>query len=267
MHDIRETQGLIIDMDGVLWRGKTPLPGLQAFFSLLRARGLPFILATNNATATPEAIQRRLAGSGVSIQPQEVMTSALATAAYLKERLPAGAAIFVIGEDGLQQALQAAGFRLQTYADGSQAVVVGMDRQASWSKLAEAAYALQSGAQFIGTNPDPSFPTERGLAPGNGALLAALERATGLKPTIIGKPEPHLFRQALARLGTPPGHTLVVGDRLETDILGGRQAGLSTALLLTGVTRRDDLAGAPVQPDWVFEDLPSLTRALGCETP
>ena len=170
--------------------------------------------------------------------------------------------MYVIGEHTLHKTLSRAGYDIRSLSAGVRAVVVGIDRQVDWSKLTEASLAIRAGAMFVGTNPDPSFPTERGLAPGNGAILAALQTTTGVKPVIIGKPEPYLFRQALARLGTPPEATLVLGDRLETDILGGKQAGMPTGLLLTGVTRQEDLAGATIQPDYVFEDLPGFLKAF-----
>jgi 4-nitrophenyl phosphatase len=137
-----------------------------------------------------------------------------------------------------------------------------MDRQMKWEHLAEAALAIQEGALFLGTNPDVTFPVERGLVPGNGALLAALEAATGVKALIIGKPEPHLYLQAIAYLQTEPKRSLAVGDRLETDILGGQRVGMMTALILTGVTQRPELASSSIQPDYVFDDLPHLRRAL-----
>ena len=131
-----------------------------------------------------------------------------------------------------------------------------------WEQLAEAALAIQAGALFLGTNPDVTFPTERGLVPGNGAVLAALETATGVKAKIIGKPEPHLYLQATAYLQSEPEHSLVIGDRLETDILGGQRAGMMTALIHTGVTQSHELASSLIQPDYVFDDLPQLRRAL-----
>jgi 4-nitrophenyl phosphatase len=262
MIEPRDLQGWVIDMDGVLWRGETPLPGLQEFFGLLGDRKLGFILATNNARQTAERVVAKLASFGVSIRPEQVLTSSVGAAAHLQSQLPAGSPVFAIGEQGLIEALEAAGFPVVPTAEGARAVVVGIDSELSWKKLAEAAYALQNGALFLGTNPDVSFPTERGEAPGNGATLAALTATTGRQPMVFGKPEPHLFRQALARLGTPPERTAALGDRLETDILGGSRAGLRTILVLTGVTSRSDLAGAEVQPDWVFEDLVELWRAL-----
>jgi 4-nitrophenyl phosphatase len=137
-----------------------------------------------------------------------------------------------------------------------------MDRGVDWNEMAEAAYAIGHGALFIGTNIDPSFPTERGLAPGNGAILKALEATTGIAPIIVGKPEPYLFLRALDRIGTSPGDTLAVGDRLETDILGGRRAGMKTALMLTGVTSLKALEGSDIRPDYVFNHLEELIERL-----
>jgi len=262
MIEPRDLQGWVIDMDGVLWRGETPLPGLREFFGLLGDRKLGFILATNNARQTAERVVAKLASFGVSIHPEQVLTSSVGAAAHLQSQLPAGSPVFAIGEQVLIEALEAAGFPVVPSAEGARAVVVGIDSELSWKKLAEAAYALENGALFLGTNPDVSFPTERGEAPGNGATLAALTATTGRQPMVFGKPEPHLFRQAIARLGTRPERTASLGDRLETDILGGSRAGLRTILVLTGVTSRSDLAGAEVQPDWVYEDLVELWRAL-----
>lgn len=255
-------RGLIIDLDGVLWRGAQPLPGLQPFFGTLRQRRLPFVLATNNATAAPARVAERLAGYGVRVEAREVLTSSEAAAALLRQRFPAGTPVLPVGEAGLRAALAEAGFELLDHADGAEAVVVALDRSLTWGLLTEACLAIRAGALFVGANPDVTFPTERGLAPGSGALLAAIQAATGTAPLIVGKPEPPLFQAALARLGLPAEEVLAVGDRLETDILGAQRAGLRTALVLTGVTAPDELARSPLRPDGVFLDLPDLTRAL-----
>lgn len=262
MDKVPKVRGLIIDMDGVLWRGREPLPGMHDLFSTMRRASLPFVLATNNASASPASVQAKLASMGVEIHRDEVLGSAQATAAWLREQQPPGTSVYAIGEKALCDALQQAGYQLPMRSDGVHSVVVGFDREVNWRKLKEAASAIHAGALFVGTNADPSFPYERGLAPGNGAILAALEAATGVNPVIIGKPEPPLFNQALERIGSPAQATLVLGDRLETDILGGKRAGLRTCLLLTGVTRRDDLAGSSIQPDWIFEDLPDFLKSL-----
>ncbi len=260
--DLRDIRGLIIDMDGVLWRGDEFLPGFQEFFGLLRHRSVRFVLATNNATKTPQMIQARLERGGVAIQTNEILTSAQAAAAFVRQNFPEVTRVFMVGELGLKQALSLGGFTLLERREGSQAVVVGLDRNLTWSKLTEAANAIMQGAVFVGTNPDPSIPIEHGLGLGAGALLAALEAATGVQPLVVGKPEPHLFRQALERIGTQPPKAMVLGDRLDTDIHGGRAIGLGTGLLLTGVTQQSEVAEAEIRPDWIFQDLLEVCKAL-----
>lgn len=259
---ISNFQGMIIDMDGVLWRGHTILQGVREFFICLRGRSMQFILATNNSTVTPESVVERLAQWDIAIAPEEVLTSSLATAAYLQSQFPEGTRMLAIGETALKSALLDAGFKLSDRIDGVEVVVSGFDRHVSWEKLTRAALAIQSGAHFIGTNPDKSFPIEQGQAPGNGAFLAALEATTGVVPFIIGKPEPRLFEQAAARMDLPANHILTVGDRLDTDILGGQRAGMPTALMLSGVTTAEDAAASEIKPDWIFENLPALTHAI-----
>lgn len=262
MADFKNIKALIIDMDGVLWRGGTFLPGVQAFFAMLRQRQLSFVLATNNSTATPEGVVERLATCGTQIFPEEVLTSSMATAAYLQTRLPSAAKIHPVGEDAVRNALQHAGFTLSDQTHGIDAVVIGFDRDITWQKLTSAALAVQHGALFVGTNPDVSFPMEEGQAPGNGAFVKVIEVTTKVKPIIVGKPEPLLYQQAVAQLQLESERTLVIGDRLETDILGAKRAGMTSALVLTGVTSREELENATVKPDWVFDDLPALTSAL-----
>ena len=223
---------------------------------------MPFLLVTNNSTATPKSVVDRMDGAGVLINPAEVLTSSLATATHLQHEFPSGATIYAIGEDALKGALSAAGFRLADSADGVQAVVMGFDREISWAKMTEASIAIQSGALFVATNPDLSFPIERGQAPGAGAFITAVKLTTGVEPLIIGKPEPRLFNLARERFGLTVEQILGVGDRLETDILGAQRAGIATGLLLTGVTSSHQVEASTIKPDWIFDDLPSLTREL-----
>lgn len=252
-------RAMIIDMDGVLWRGQTILPGVPDLFKEMRSRHVRYVLATNNASETPTSYRNKLKACGVEVAEENILTSALATASYLTDSLTGGK-LLVIGDDGLRSALAQAGFDLGHRAEEASAVVVGMDRSVCWDQLAEATLAIRNGAVFVGTNPDPSFPTERGQVPGNGAVLAALQAASGIAPTVIGKPEPHLYAQATKILGVDPAETLILGDRLSTDILGGIRLGAPTALMLTGVTSEVDLETSDIQPDFVFEDLHDLLR-------
>jgi 4-nitrophenyl phosphatase len=259
---LAEIEAVILDMDGVLWKGSKLLPGFEELFQMLNQRSIPHIMLTNNARKTPETIQARFSKNGIDIELDQILTSAIGAASYLSRELTPGSSIYVIGEEGLRLALVEAGFRVLTRGANADAVVVGLDLEATWEKLAEAAYAIEAGARFIGTNPDGSIPTERGNAPGNGALLAAISSPTGKQAEIIGKPEPYLYEMAIQQLGTSASRTLAVGDRLNTDILGGQRAGMLTALVLTGVTTRNDLLDADIQPDWVFEDLPQLIQSF-----
>lgn len=256
-------RAFIIDMDGVLWEGSRPLPGLAGFFSALRERGLRFILATNNASQTPEQYQAKLAGFGVAVARDEVLTSAQAAAQYLAGRAHNGRRVFAIGEQGVRQALAEQGFTLcDLYDLTADVVVCGMDRALSWDKLATATLNIRAGAVFVGTNPDRTFPTEHGIAHGNGAILAALQTATDVAPLIIGKPEPTMYQMAMARLQVDPAETVAIGDRLDTDILGAERAGIRSLLVLSGISTADDLSRSNIKPTWVMQDIQAITRAL-----
>jgi 4-nitrophenyl phosphatase len=263
MDSLRDLRAFIIDMDGVLWQGDRPMPGLVEFFQTLRDCQIKFVLATNNASKTPEQYVTKLAGMGVTVTRDEILTSAQAAALYLRQQSANGAKVFAIGEDGLRQALTEQGFALaDLYEGGAPFVVCGMDRGLSWDKLATATLDIRAGAKFIGTNPDITLPTERGITHGNGAVLAALQAATGVAPIIIGKPEPLMYQLAIARLGADLASTATIGDRLETDILGAVRAGIRSVLVLSGVSSREQLTDLDYQPTWVIQDIAEMTRAL-----
>lgn len=267
MSSLQSIRSFIIDMDGVLWQGNQPMPGLIEFFQTLRDHQLRFILATNNASQTPEQYVAKLAKMGVTVSRDEILTSAQAAALYLKQSLNGnsenGARVFAIGEDGVRQALTENGFKLcDLYELDARFVVCGMDRGLSWDKLATATLNIRAGAKLIGTNPDTTLPTERGITHGNGAILAALQTATGVAPMIIGKPEPLMYQQAMARLQTDPATTAAIGDRLETDILGAVRAGIRSVLVLSGISSRDELTGLDYQPTWVMQNIAEVTEAL-----
>lgn len=255
-------QAFILDMDGVLWHGDQPLPGLHAFFAEVRRRALPVILATNNASQTPAQYVAKLARLGVTVQTRDILGSAEATALVMARQLPPGTRVFVIGEAGLREALTARGFVLTDLYEPAEAVACGMDRQISWDKLATATLALRAGAHFFGANPDLNVPTERGVTHGNGAVLAALQAASGRAPTIIGKPEPAMYQLALERLGTPSTATWAVGDRLDTDIAGANRAGLPSVLVFSGVTTPAEAAVSPFRPTRTARDLAEIVDWL-----
>ncbi len=255
LHGIRH---LIIDMDGVLWRGDEPLPGLQEFFAFLRRRHIDFVLATNNSSRLPEQYVAKLTRLGVEVAVERVLTSAQATAAYLSTIAPPGARVYAIGEEGVRRALEQCGFVLTD--ERAAYVVIGWDRDLTWDKLATAALLIHAGAIFIGTNPDGNYPTKWGPVPGNGAQLAALETTTGVAPIVVGKPEPWMYKEAMRRMGARPETTAVIGDRLDTDIAGGVRAGLTTVLVLSGISTEADLAAPSVRPDMVYKDIRELVR-------
>lgn len=258
---------VVMDMDGVLWRGSEPLPGLQEIFQWLLESGIPFALATNNSSRTPASYVEKLAAMGVpDIPEQAIVTSATATAAYLQTRYLAGTKLHVVGMNGLRQSLDAAGFDISgthTEDDPVKAVVVGIDTDLTYEKLKQAALLIRAGADFIGTNPDKSLPAPEGQLPGAGSLLAALEAATDVSPTVIGKPEAPMFEAALKVVNAAPEKTLMIGDRLETDIAGAQKVGMKTALVFTGVTSAEQLSSAAnsIWPDVAYEGLPELIKA------
>lgn len=248
---------LLADLDGVFYRGREALPGAAAFVAWLREHGIAFLFVTNNSTRTPAQYAEKLARMGIPAGPEQVLTSSLATRAYLEARAPRGTPVFFLGQRGLEEALFEDGYF--SLDDRSPAyVVVGLDTQLTYDKLRQACLLIRAGAAFIGTNPDRTFPSPEGITPGCGAILAALEAATDVRPTVIGKPERWLLDEAMRRLGADPAATAVLGDRLDTDILGGRRLGLSTLMVLTGVHGENDLRDSPIKPDLVYRDLLEL---------
>ena len=259
--DSGEIRAIVSDMDGVLWRGEEPLPGLDAFFALLRQRGLGWALATNNSSRTRQDYVRKLARMGVREVPAErIVTSAMATAAWLQRHYARGTRVHVFGGEGLRAELREAGFCV---GDEDVAVVVaGLKRDMCYEDLHRASSLIRGGARFVGTNPDATFPVANGIAPGAGSLLAALQVAGGAEPFIIGKPHAPMFEAALQLLGCEAEQTLMIGDRLNTDILGGARAGMRTALVLSGISTREELESSPLQPDFVCDSLTALVAAL-----
>lgn len=264
--DFTNINALIIDMDGVLWQGNKPLKGLKYFFETLREIQLDFILATNNSTLTQAEYAHKLAKMGVIVEEKEILTSSKVTATYLAQHYPPEKnKLFMIGERGLKEALLAQGFILKAVDDAPDAdvVVCGLDRQLKWNQLATATLTLRAGAKFIATNGDTTLPTELGLVPGNGSILAALETATGgIKPLCLGKPEPLMYQHALKLLKKKASETITIGDRLDTDILGSIRAEIRSVMVLTGVSSKENLNEVDYQPTWIMNDICVLTEAL-----
>jgi 4-nitrophenyl phosphatase len=269
-----QIKSLILDMDGVLWRDDMPIGDLPSIFDRIKRHGIKVAFATNNGSRTPEQYTTRLANFGVTIEPWQVITSALGVAELLSrhfeltlhETSPTHSSdknsigVFAIGEAGVMTALHSKGFRTLEIEDAhlAQAVVMGIDRQISFQKMAEAALLVRRGVPFFATNPDKTFPTPRGEIPGAGAWISTIITATGIEPIYAGKPAPYLLELARERLGTVKDETLVVGDRLETDIAGGQSAGMPVALVLSGVSTRPQAEVWTPAPDYLAEDLEQL---------
>ena len=251
LSDIRH---LIIDMDGVLYVGDQPMPCLREFIAFLRTRSIQFTLATNNSTRTPQEYVDKLSRMGVSVSPTEILVSGEATARFLAREYPKGTRVHVFGMAALQQALIDEGFVLAD--EDVQVVVASMDREVNFEKLKRATILIRKGARFIATNFDPTYPSEEGLIPGTGAMIVALETASGVKATGVGKPEPVMYQLAMQQMRAPAEATAVIGDRADTDILGGKRAGLTTICVLSGSSDRAEAEA--MEADFIFDDIAHL---------
>lgn len=261
---LSQVRGVLFDMDGVIYVGTQALPGVRDALDYLQSTGRCFLFVTNNASKTPEQFVERLAEMDIQIEPQQVLGSAEATARWLAAQIghpgwPPGPVI-VMGQDGLKVALKNQGFELTTDPDEAVYAVAGINFQLTYEDLARVSLAIRKGARFIGTNSDVTYPSERGLLPGAGSILAMLTAASGQQPLVVGKPNRGMYEQALARLNLTAAQTLMVGDRYDTDISGAIPLGLWTAGVLTGVSTRVDFESAPEPPDLILEDLPDLVR-------
>ncbi|MBE3598948.1 MAG: HAD-IIA family hydrolase [Limnochordaceae bacterium] len=263
----------IVDLDGVVWRQGEAIPGAARFFEAVRARGQAAVVVSNNSAPTVETYLEQLRAIGIPLERHQVVSSGMAAARYLVDQgIREG--VLAVGEAGLFQALREAG--IEALPAGQpvgmpsarvQAVVVGIDRSFTYAKLEAACRAIRAGSRFVATNPDLTVPArDGGVVPGCGALVAAVAACSGVRPVVVGKPERPILELALARLGVREGedrsHVVVVGDRLDTDVTFARRGGLTSALVLTGITRREDLDRSEIRPDYVFEDLGALAEAL-----
>lgn len=253
-----EIECWLTDMDGVLVHENEPLPGAAELLEQWRTQGNPYLVLTNNSIFTPRDLSARLRASGLIVPEEAIWTSALATAAFLKSQMPGGSA-FVIGEAGITTALHEAGFIMtETNPDY---VVVGETRNYSFEAITKAIRLIGGGARFIATNPDATGPSADGPMPATGAIAALITKATGMEPYIVGKPNPMMFRSAMNKIGAHSENTAMIGDRMDTDIVAGIEAGLHTILVLTGISDDAEIARYPFRPDEVLSGVHELVYA------
>ena len=255
-----QIESWLMDMDGVLVRERTIVPGADRFIARLRARGLPFLVLTNNSMYTPRDLAARLLATGLEVPEERIWTSAMATARFLDDQRPQGTA-FVVGETGLTTALHASGYTLTDR--NPDYVVLGETRTYSFEHISRAIRLVAAGARFIATNPDPVGPTPDGPLPATGSVAALVSRATGVEPYFIGKPNPLMMRSALNAIDAHSESSAMVGDRMDTDIVSGLEAGMHTVLVLTGITSRDEAERHPYRPSRIVDSIADLVDELG----
>jgi NagD protein len=243
------------DMDGVLVRGSTIVPGAAEFVKRLRDQEIPFLILTNNSQYTPRDLQVRLAYIGLDVPKESIFTSALATAQFLHSQHPSGRA-YVIGESGLTTALHDIDYIITD--QDPEYVVLGETTTYSFQRITQAIRFIMNGARFIATNPDPMGPGEGGTVPATGAVAALISAATGIKPYYIGKPNPLMMRTALRKLNAHSEETVMIGDRMDTDMISGIESGLRTILVLTGVTSREQVERFPYRPTWIRDSVADI---------
>ncbi|MBM5804520.1 MAG: HAD-IIA family hydrolase [Candidatus Verstraetearchaeota archaeon] len=255
-------KAFILDLDGNIYRGDRPVEGAAGVIDALRKKGKKVLFLTNNSTRTPQEYTEKLRGMGIETSPEEILTSSIATAIYMRNLERGG--VYVVGEAALKSAIAGEGFTLldEEGARRAKYVVCGLDSGVTYRKLAAACLAIQGGAKFIAANTDRNLPVEGGYLPGAGAIVGAIVTATGAKPIIVGKPSKNIMGIALKRLGVGRGEVAMVGDCLDIDVAAGRNAGVYTILVLTGVTCRSDLRGRSVLPDLTLESVADLIELI-----
>ncbi|HWE14429.1 MAG TPA: HAD-IIA family hydrolase [Solirubrobacteraceae bacterium] len=256
----REIHAWLMDMDGVLVHEEHAIPGADKFVGRLRALGKPFLVLTNNSIYTRRDLAARLRSGGIDVPEDAIWTSALATARFLEDQRPAGSA-FVIGEAGLTTALHNAGYTLTERQPDY--VVLGETRTYSFERITHAIRLIDRGARFIASNPDATGPSVDGPLPATGSVAALISRATGVKPYFIGKPNPLMMRSALNAIDAHSETAAMVGDRMDTDVVSGLEAGMETILVLTGVTTRDDAERHPFRASRIVDSIADLIEELG----
>ena len=256
----RPIESWLMDMDGVLIHEQAVIPGAERFVGGLRELGRPFLVLTNNSMYTPRDLAARLAGIGLRLPEERIWTSAMATANFLHSQRPEGSA-FVVGEAGLTTALHAIGYTLTEHDPDY--VVLGETRTYSFERISRAIRLVAAGARFIATNPDPTGPTPDGPLPATGSVAALVSRATGVEPYFVGKPNPLMMRSALNAIDAHSESSAMVGDRMDTDVVSGLEAGMHTVLVLTGITSRSDADRFPYRPSRIVASIADLVDELG----
>ncbi|MBS4173945.1 TIGR01457 family HAD-type hydrolase [Bacillus sp. FJAT-49736] len=249
---MKSYKGYLIDLDGTMYRGKEKIEAAGDFILRLKKKGIPYLFVTNNSSRTPDQVAAKLNEFDIPTLPEQVFTTSMATAQYMHELKPQ-ASVYVIGEEGIKTALKDKGF--QFIDEKPDFVVVGIDRDINYEKLALACLAVRGGATFISTNADIALPTERGFLPGNGSITSVISVSTQTNPIFIGKPESIIMEQALAFLGTKKEETIMVGDFYDTDIMAGIRTGIDTLLVHTGVTTKEQLKDKDIQPTYSVDSL------------
>jgi NagD protein len=256
----REIRSWLMDMDGVLVREEVAIPGADRFLERLRELALPFLVLTNNSTYTRRDLSARLAANGLDVPEEAIWTSALATARFLRDQRPGGSA-FVIGEAGLTTALHDAGYTLSEREPDY--VVLGETRTYSFERITRAIRLIAAGARFIATNPDATGPAAEGPLPATGSVAALISRATGVEPYFVGKPNPLMMRSALNAIDAHSETAAMIGDRMDTDVISGLEAGMETVLVLTGVTTREAAERYPFRASRIVNSIADLLETLG----
>jgi NagD protein len=257
LSNIRQKKAFICDMDGVIYRGKEVLPGAKLFMDWLNRNAKRYLFLTNSSERTPRQLSERLAGMGIEVEPEHFMTSAIATAIFLQSQLP-GARVFAIGEHGLNQALTEAGYTLTE--NNPDYVILGETENYNYEKIEKAIHCVLAGARLIGTNPDLTGPSEKGIVPACRALIAPIELSTGRHPYYIGKPNPLIMRHSLKRLGCRREEAVIIGDRMDTDIIAGIESEIQTVLVLSGITSREDLERFAYRPGIILDHVGQIAE-------
>lgn len=263
---LKEYKAILFDGDGVLWKSDQPLNGIIPLFDFLAEKKIPWALLTNNNSHKIQHYLDKFAGMGIPIRPGSVFTSSTVTAAYLLDQYGPGASLHVVGSKGLISTLNDAGFNLSHGEDKPRgdvaAVVAGMDLDINYQKIKIAMRLILNGAAFVATNTDGSYPTSEGINPATGMVIGALQASSGVAPYVVGKPHRAIFEAALNELETEPEEALMIGDRLDTDILGANQSGIHSAAVLTGISTLKIIEESTIKPNFVFENITTLHQAL-----